>query len=73
MPNVKAKIRIEVEIDVGVWDGTSTFDEIANRVRSEGTDLAQRLFNPNALERPAGRVVGPPRLLFVSLVEEVCR
>jgi len=68
MAVVSARIRVEVEVEVGTWNGQSTFDELQEQVRKEGRTLADYLFAEGP-RRTKGRVVGTPKVLFVQVSE----
>jgi len=71
MASVSARVVCEVEVHVGTWNGTSTFDELREQVRREGLHILESLFVDKEYKSvPNGRVVGMPRVKFISVVED---
>lgn len=71
MATVSARIRVEVEIVVGAWNGKSTFDELHAQVQREGLNIARSIFEDHEIrETPRGHVVGPAKVLFVTVSED---
>lgn len=72
MASVSARIRVEIEVEVGKWDGKATFDDLKSKVESEGYQIAKRMFERREiLEPPTGWVIpGTAKVLFVMMSEE---
>ncbi len=72
MASVSARIRVEIEIEVGKWDGKATFDELQSQVSREGCEIARRIFENRPIkETPSGRVIpGTAKVLFVIMGED---
>ena len=71
MARVKSKIRVEVEIDVGVWDGKATFDGLHSQIVKEGTQIVRSIFEAEQGCKPArGRVVGNAHVICVMVEDE---
>lgn len=61
--SAKARIRCEVEIEVGTWDGNGTFDELHDQVAREGVRALE-----NMESRGGGKlkVIGTPTVVMVT-------
>lgn len=71
MAVVSAKIRVEVEIEVGRWEAGCTFEALRDQVASEGARIARGIFEARELaERPRGRVVGDPKVICVIVADD---
>ena len=62
--SVTARIKCEVEVPVGNWNRSATFNELSDKVRREGIEILCKI-----LKDHGGRVVGIPCVLF-TMVEE---
>lgn len=61
---VKAKIRCEIEVEVGVWDGKASFDSLKEQVRGEGARKVSNLISEHG-----GKVIGTPKVIMVQFEE----
>lgn len=72
MATVSARIKCEIEVEVGRWDGKSTFNDLREQVRREGTQIVQNMFQHREIrETPRGVLVpGTVVVKFVTVCEE---
>jgi hypothetical protein len=58
-----ARIRCEVEIEVGTWDGSGTFDQLHDQVLGEGVAA---LSNMESRSGARLKIVGTPVVVMVT-------
>lgn len=72
MATVSARIRCEIEVEVGNWDGKATFDTLRDQVVREGQNIVNSIFDRrNTLtEKPTGRLIpGTVAVRYVVVAE----
>ncbi len=70
MASVKARIRCEIEVDVGTWNSSASFEQLKEQVRSEGRHLVEGVLQGGSkITCPRGKIVGEPKVLFVVAME----
>ena len=70
MARVSARVICEIEVEVGEWNASATFDQLKEQVRREGRNLVESLFSDQArLEPLRGRVVSVPKVKLVAVDE----
>ena len=67
MAFVKAKIRLEIEVEVGTWDDKATFGTLQPQVAREGLMAVRKMIADTGGK---GRIVGEPQVVCVLYLDE---
>lgn len=63
--SVRMKIRVEVEVPVGLWSDDTSFQQVREQVKNEGVNIVRA-----AAEKLGWRVTGAPRVVAMVMEEE---
>lgn len=71
MASISARIRCEIEVEVGFWNGKQTFDDLHQQVVREGENIVHAILGEQGRAlRPKGRLVpGTAVVKFVVVTE----
>jgi len=63
--SVMVRVRCVVEIPVGKWGDSASFDKLTAQAKDEGLRALTKIMQANQ-----GKVIGEPRIVFVTAIED---
>lgn len=67
---VSARIRCEIEVFTGTYQGNATFNDLHQQIVREGENIVHALLNGQGVERPKGKLIpGTTVVKFVTITE----